>query len=72
MIEHWVAVVADFRREYGVDLAAELTADGMRWGEFCRLLSGLSAAALWRAVLQHSPRRLSGAAAERWFASLGR
>lgn len=61
--------MADFRREYRIDLRTELAA--MSWPEFCGLLAGLSVDSLWSLICRAAPNRLEGVAADRWFASLG-
>nr|WP_277875402.1 Gp15 family bacteriophage protein [Amycolatopsis camponoti] len=50
---------ADWRREYGRDLMADLD-DGLSWWEFAALVSGLSPDSVWRQVIKDEPIEVDG------------
>jgi hypothetical protein len=62
ILRHWRLIYADWRREYGRDLMADLD-DGMSWWEFAALLSGLSPESVWRQVAAKEPVEVDSATA---------
>lgn len=46
MIAHFATIEADFQREYGIKLAAEVWT--MPWRRFVALLNGLSVGSTWK------------------------
>ncbi|AHH94224.1 hypothetical protein GCM10010174_22950 [Kutzneria viridogrisea] len=69
ILRHWRLVYADWRREYGRDLMADLDA-GLSWWEFAALLTGLSADSVWRQVTANEPVELSSETARSVIANL--
>lgn len=66
-------IEADFAREYGMDLTAELAA-GLSWRRFRVLLAGLSASSRWMlAAASETPPGplLSGAAVDAFMRKMG-
>lgn len=54
---------ADWQREYGADLTAEVE-DGITWRRFAALLSGLSPDAIFRTVADTAPTDIADLAGD--------